>query len=159
MPSTVIKRSIVVAGHKTSVSLEDSFWIGLKEIARDSHLTLSKLVNKVDTERVNANLSSALRVYVFQHFAEDKRTDAVKPTRCMRPFSSIGYGKSLCRVAGGNAHAAGGCSRVVLGSGRGVIRRKTIRAGDAARRVAQAADRLRKISHESGRICGLSFRT
>jgi predicted DNA-binding ribbon-helix-helix protein len=68
MPSTVIKRSIVVAGHKTSVSLEDSFWIGLKEIARDSHLTLSKLVNKVDTERVNANLSSALRVYVFQHF-------------------------------------------------------------------------------------------
>jgi predicted DNA-binding ribbon-helix-helix protein len=103
MPSTVIKRSIVVAGHKTSVSLEDSFWIGLKEIARDSHLTLSKLVNKVDTERVNANLSSALRVYVFQHFAEDKRTDAVKPTRCMRPFSSIGYGKSLCRVAGGNA--------------------------------------------------------
>ena len=48
--------------------LEDSFWIGLKEIARDSHLTLSKLVNKVDTERINANLSSALRVYVFQHF-------------------------------------------------------------------------------------------
>ena len=146
MPSTVVKRSIVVAGHKTSVSLEDSFWIGLKEIARDSHLTLSKLVNKVDTERVNANLSSALRVYVFQHFAEDKRTDAVKPTRCMRPFSSIGYGKSLCRVAGGNAR-------------RGLIRRKTSRAGDAARRVAQAADRLRKISHESGRICGLSFRT
>jgi predicted DNA-binding ribbon-helix-helix protein len=68
MSSTVIKRSIVVAGHKTSVSLEDSFWIGLKEIARNGHLTLSQLVNKVDTDRVNANLSSALRVYVFQHF-------------------------------------------------------------------------------------------
>jgi predicted DNA-binding ribbon-helix-helix protein len=68
MPSAVVKRSIVIAGHKTSVSLEDSFWTGLKEIAQDSQLTLSDLVNKVDTGRVNANLSSALRVYVFQHF-------------------------------------------------------------------------------------------
>jgi len=72
MPSAVIKRSIVLAGHKTSVCLEDSFWTGLKEIAKDSHSTLSNLVNKVDTERDNTNLSSALRVFVFQHFRGGK---------------------------------------------------------------------------------------
>ena len=68
MPSAVVKRSIVIAGHKTSVSLEEWFWVGLKEIAQDNQSTLSHLVNKIDTERVNANLSSALRVFVFQHF-------------------------------------------------------------------------------------------
>jgi predicted DNA-binding ribbon-helix-helix protein len=74
MPSAVIKRSIVLVGHKTSVSLEDPFWAGLKDIAQDSGSTLSNLVNKVDTERVNANLSSALRVYVFQHFRRGQPT-------------------------------------------------------------------------------------
>jgi predicted DNA-binding ribbon-helix-helix protein len=68
MPSTVIKRSIAVAGHKTSISLEDVFWAGLKQIAADSDTSLSNLVNKIDSERINANLSSALRVFVFQHF-------------------------------------------------------------------------------------------
>jgi predicted DNA-binding ribbon-helix-helix protein len=70
----VIKRSIVLVGHKTSVSLEDPFWAGLKDIAQDSGSTLSNLVNNVDTERVNANLSSALRVYVFQHFRRGQPT-------------------------------------------------------------------------------------
>jgi predicted DNA-binding ribbon-helix-helix protein len=68
MPSSVIKHSIVIAGHKTSVSLEDCFWSGLKEIARHRELSLSNLVSAVETERANANLSSALRVFVFQHF-------------------------------------------------------------------------------------------
>lgn len=68
MPSSVIKHSIVIAGHKTSVSLEDCFWHGLKEIARHRDLSLSKLVGTVEAERANANLSSALRVFVFQHF-------------------------------------------------------------------------------------------
>src|SRR5262245_7601849 len=47
MKSTVVKRSIVVAGHKTSVSLEDAFWNGLKEIARERHMTLSELVAEI----------------------------------------------------------------------------------------------------------------
>ncbi|HZO47219.1 MAG TPA: ribbon-helix-helix domain-containing protein [Xanthobacteraceae bacterium] len=68
MPSSVIKHSIVIAGHKTSVSLEDCFWRGLKEIARHRDLSLSNLVSVVETGRANANLSSALRVFVFQHF-------------------------------------------------------------------------------------------
>jgi predicted DNA-binding ribbon-helix-helix protein len=67
VPSAIIKHSIVIAGHKTSVSLESSFWIGLKEIAQDNRSTISSLISKIDAERVNANLSSALRVFVFQH--------------------------------------------------------------------------------------------
>ena len=47
MKSPVVKRSIVIAGHKTSVSLENEFWNGLKEIARDQRATLSNLVGEV----------------------------------------------------------------------------------------------------------------
>jgi predicted DNA-binding ribbon-helix-helix protein len=68
MKSPVIKRSIVIAGHKTSVSLEDAFWKGLKEIADDRGLTLSDLVSSIDTERHEGNLSSAIRLFVLDHY-------------------------------------------------------------------------------------------
>ena len=68
MKSLVIKRSIVIAGHKTSVSLEDAFWNGLKQIASSRDLTLSELVAAIDTERVHGNLSSALRLFVLDQF-------------------------------------------------------------------------------------------
>jgi predicted DNA-binding ribbon-helix-helix protein len=68
MKSLVAKRSIVIAGHKTSVSLEDSFWKGLKEIAKGRDLTLSELVAAIDSERVHGNLSSALRLFVLHHY-------------------------------------------------------------------------------------------
>lgn len=68
MKSPVVKRSIVIDGHKTSVSLEDAFWSGLKEIASDRKLTLSKLVGDIDSTRVNGNLSSALRLFVLDHY-------------------------------------------------------------------------------------------
>ena len=58
MKSLVFKRSIVVAGHKTSVSLEDAFWNGLKEIARERHMNLSELVAEIDAQRQPGNLSS-----------------------------------------------------------------------------------------------------
>ena len=57
MKSTVVKRSITVASHKTSVSLEEAFWNGLKEIARERHVTLSELVAKID----------ALRLFVLEY--------------------------------------------------------------------------------------------
>jgi predicted DNA-binding ribbon-helix-helix protein len=63
--SLVIKRSIVIEGHKTSVSLEDAFWRGLKEIAHDRHKTLSNLVAHIDTDRRQGNLSSAIRLFVL----------------------------------------------------------------------------------------------
>jgi predicted DNA-binding ribbon-helix-helix protein len=68
MKSPVIKRSIVVAGHKTSVSLEDAFWKCLKEIAEDRDVTLSDLVSSIDTDRRQGNLSSAIRLFVLDHF-------------------------------------------------------------------------------------------
>jgi predicted DNA-binding ribbon-helix-helix protein len=68
MKSPVIKRSVVVAGHKTSVSLEDEFWKGLKEIAEDRDITLSDLVSTIDTDRRHGNLSSAIRLFVLDHF-------------------------------------------------------------------------------------------
>jgi predicted DNA-binding ribbon-helix-helix protein len=68
MKSLVIKRSVVVAGHKTSVSLEDAFWKGLKEIAGERDTTLSELVGGIDSERENGNLSSALRLFVLDFY-------------------------------------------------------------------------------------------
>lgn len=64
--SRVLKRSIVVGRHKTSVSLEDVFWQELRHIAHDLGLHLSQLVARIDAERQHGNLSSAIRLYVFE---------------------------------------------------------------------------------------------
>jgi predicted DNA-binding ribbon-helix-helix protein len=66
MKSLVVKRSIVIAGHKTSVSLEEPFWVGLKEIAQGQHVTLSTVVGDIDTHRRQGNLSSAIRLFVLE---------------------------------------------------------------------------------------------
>ena len=68
MKSPVVKRSIVIAGHKTSVSLEDAFWKGLKEIATAREMTLSDLVASIDTDRRHGNLSSTIRLLVLDHY-------------------------------------------------------------------------------------------
>ena len=74
--SLVIKRSIVIGGHKTSVSLEEAFWKGIKEIAAGRQLTLSELVSSIDSERVSGNLSSAIRLFVLDHYRMMIRTGA-----------------------------------------------------------------------------------
>ena len=68
MKSPVVKRSIVIAGHKTSVSLEDAFWKGLKEIADARGMTLSDIVASIDSQRRHGNLSSAIRLFVLDHY-------------------------------------------------------------------------------------------
>jgi len=70
MKSLVMKRSIVVVGHKTSVSLEDAFWRGLKQIAVERDITVSELVTAIDFRRPNdiGNLSSAIRLFVLDHY-------------------------------------------------------------------------------------------
>ena len=68
MKSTVAKRSIVLAGHKTSISLEDAFWRALKDIATNRRMTMSDLVSSIDLDRQQGNLSSALRLFVLNHF-------------------------------------------------------------------------------------------
>jgi predicted DNA-binding ribbon-helix-helix protein len=75
MKSPVIKRSIVIAGHKTSVSLEDAFWKGLKDIAVGRDLTLSDLVATIDTERQHGNLSSAIRLFVLDFYRAQSADD------------------------------------------------------------------------------------
>jgi predicted DNA-binding ribbon-helix-helix protein len=67
MKSTVIKRSIVLAQHKTSISLEEEFWKALKDIARAHHMALSALVLSIRRCH-RGNLSSAIRVFVFEHY-------------------------------------------------------------------------------------------
>ena len=68
--SRVLKRSIVLAGHKTSISLEDEFWKGLKEIAAGRDMTLSELVAAIDSERQLGNLSSAIRLFVLDFYRD-----------------------------------------------------------------------------------------
>ena len=68
MKSSVGKRSIVVAGHKNSVSLEEAFWNGLKEISGLRDMTLSELVDEINGHRQRGNLSSAIRLFVLNHF-------------------------------------------------------------------------------------------
>ena len=67
MKSPIIKRSVVVNGHKTSISLEDAFWIEVKAIASEKNTTVTELVTNIDRDRQASNLSSALRVFVLRH--------------------------------------------------------------------------------------------
>lgn len=67
MKSTIVKRSIAIDEHKTSISLEEEFWKGLKDIARARHMTLSELIPAIRQCR-QGNLSSAVRVFVFDHY-------------------------------------------------------------------------------------------
>ena len=101
MKSLIIKRSVVVAGHKTSVSLEDAFWKGLKEIAHARDLTLSELVGAIDSEREYGNLSSALRLFVLDfyrtHFLTSRRgaTDRIKGLKAPGPCELDGWRKHV----------------------------------------------------------------
>ena len=70
MKSAILKRSIVLRGHKTSVSLEDEFWLALKEIASLRQITTTELISQVDASRSPGNLSSTLRIMVLSHFRQ-----------------------------------------------------------------------------------------
>jgi predicted DNA-binding ribbon-helix-helix protein len=67
MPSPIVKRSIVISGNKTSVSLEEPFWLDLKAIAAERGTTISDLVSSIDKGRQLGNLSSAIRLFVLEH--------------------------------------------------------------------------------------------
>jgi predicted DNA-binding ribbon-helix-helix protein len=66
--SPVVKRSVIINNHKTSVSVEDLFWGSLKRIAAESEVTISELVGRIDRERGAGNLSSALRTFVLGYY-------------------------------------------------------------------------------------------
>ena len=87
MKSLVVKRSIVIGGHKTSVSLEHAFWQAFKEIAILRKMTLSKLVMSIDAER-DGNLSSAIRLFVLEFFRNRIEATAARDPMAARPANA-----------------------------------------------------------------------
>ena len=66
-PKTLLlKRSLTISGHRTSISLEEAFWLRMKDLARRREISLSALVAEIDAARGEANLSSAIRVFVLE---------------------------------------------------------------------------------------------
>jgi predicted DNA-binding ribbon-helix-helix protein len=68
MKSLIVKHSVIIRGHKTSVSLEKAFWTALKDIADLRGITMTYLVSSIDADRKHANLSSAIRLFVLEHY-------------------------------------------------------------------------------------------
>jgi len=84
MKSMIAKRSIMIHNHKTSVSLEDEFWVALKEIAQRRNQRLSALIALIDGERTTGNLSSALRLFVLDQY----RSGSSGPARTEKAIST-----------------------------------------------------------------------
>jgi predicted DNA-binding ribbon-helix-helix protein len=74
LAASVLKRSIMLAGHKTSVSLEDAFWKSLRQIAAAKKMTLSGLVAFIDNDRQQRNLSSHIRLFVLEYYQAEEAT-------------------------------------------------------------------------------------
>lgn len=74
---SVVKRSIKLDGHKTSISLEDVFWTELKEIAHFQNVTVSSLVRAIAAKRKQGNLSSAIRVFVVEHLQNREKSSGL----------------------------------------------------------------------------------
>jgi predicted DNA-binding ribbon-helix-helix protein len=75
----IIKHSLVIAGHRTSISLEQAFWSRLKDIAANRGNSVAALVADIDAGRAGANLSSAIRVFVLQSLGDP--ADRCRPQR------------------------------------------------------------------------------
>ena len=71
-PATIRKHSVLIAGHETSVSLENAFWVALKDIAKERGQSINDLVGEIDDARVG-NLSSAIRLYVLDALTRSNR--------------------------------------------------------------------------------------
>jgi predicted DNA-binding ribbon-helix-helix protein len=91
MKSPVVKRSIVVAGHKTSVSLEEAFWNALKEISGLRNMTLSELVGEIDGNRQQSNLSSAIRLFVLDYFKSRAKATQDQGYRGQEQIAKAGH--------------------------------------------------------------------
>jgi predicted DNA-binding ribbon-helix-helix protein len=90
MKSLIVKRSVVLAGYHRSVSLEDEFWKGLKEIAGGRNMTLMDLVRAINAQRQHDNLSSALRLFVLEYYcskAAEKLNDELPGEQSVPPTS------------------------------------------------------------------------
>ena|SRR5271165_1512029 len=84
MKSSIVKRSMVVGGHKTSVSLEDAFWDRLREIAGQRGERLSQLITNIDADRQDDNLSSAIRLFVLASYRDHLDETVVRSSTSTR---------------------------------------------------------------------------
>jgi predicted DNA-binding ribbon-helix-helix protein len=76
--SGVVKHSMVIAGHRTSVSLEPAFWLALKDLAARRSQSIAAVVAAIDSGRGPSNLSSAIRVFVLEQVSQGQRGSADK---------------------------------------------------------------------------------
>jgi predicted DNA-binding ribbon-helix-helix protein len=88
--SPIVKRGVLVAGHKTSISLEDAFWGALKEIAANRNVRVLDLIATINKDRQHPNLSSVLRLFVLDHYRAqaDARRSAEGPIEKGHPVRS-----------------------------------------------------------------------
>ena len=70
MKSAVVRHSVVIAGHVTSVSVENEFWNALKKIARAKHMSVNALISVINADRQHANLSSAIRLFILRFYRD-----------------------------------------------------------------------------------------
>ena len=75
MKSSIVKHSVIVGEHKTSVSLEEPFWSAIREIAHAEGTTVSKLIANIDKTREQNNLSSAIRVFVLNYVRSNREAE------------------------------------------------------------------------------------
>jgi len=88
MTSRIVKRSVVIAGHKKSISLEEAVWKSLKEIAAYRDTTLFALLATIDSRRIEGNLSSAIRLFLLNFYREQLDIDGRKAIDAALPSSS-----------------------------------------------------------------------
>ena len=114
------KRSIVVSGRRTAISLEDAFADALREIAAERGVTVSALVSMIDTSRAQSNLSSAIRLFVLHHFRV--QADGGKGLRVARGRTRrVDLKKSLARNLR-RLRVARGLSQTELAAKAGIAR-------------------------------------
>jgi predicted DNA-binding ribbon-helix-helix protein len=81
MGSGIVKRSVSIAGHRTSITLEEPFWDALREAADAGAVSVQSLIGRIDAERGDQNLSSAIRVFVLNRLRDaPSRPGSVEPT-------------------------------------------------------------------------------
>jgi predicted DNA-binding ribbon-helix-helix protein len=87
---SIVKHSIMLAGRRTSITLEEAFWQGLKEIATSRQITVSDLINRINVDRKHNNLPSALRLFVLSHYQGSVNADARRRrNRCCFTLTAV----------------------------------------------------------------------
>lgn len=85
----IVKRSVSITGHPTSISIEERFWQCLREIASREELPLARLIARIDAERgADANLSSAIRLFVLEDALARCADDSREPPAVRNPADS-----------------------------------------------------------------------